>query len=154
MNIALIENGRTVLGVVRAPALDLTYFAATGVGAFMQKGAEEQRITVAAPGAEVRVAVSRDHVGSGERELLARIPEAQVVPMGSSLKFCLVAEGRADLYPRFGPTREWDTAAAQCVVEQAGGHVVDLQGRPLRYGKAGLLNPSLITYGAARPEWL
>jgi 3'(2'), 5'-bisphosphate nucleotidase len=151
VNIALVESGRTVLGVVHAPALALTYFASRGNGAFRRSNGDEVRIAVSAAADPIRVAVSRDHVGAGERELLAKIPGARVVPMGSSLKFCLVADGSADLYPRLGPTREWDTAAAQCVVEEAGGHVVGPDRAPLRYGKPDLLNPSLMTYGLALP---
>ena len=78
-----------------------------------------------------------------------------MIPMGSSLKFCVVAEGGADIYPRLGPTSEWDTAAAQAVVEQAGGKVLELDGKPLSYNaKSEILNPGFIVIGAADTDWL
>ncbi|HEY0156296.1 MAG TPA: 3'(2'),5'-bisphosphate nucleotidase CysQ [Thermoanaerobaculia bacterium] len=151
VNIALIEDGRPVLGVVHAPALGVTYYAAEGQGAFRRDAdGSEVRIGVAPLASPLRMAVSRDHIGSGERELIARLGDVTVAPMGSSLKFCLVAEGRADLYPRYGATKEWDTAAAQCVVECAGGSVLALDsGEPLRYAKRELLNPSFVAVGDA-----
>lgn len=152
VNIALIEMGRSVLGVVHAPALGVTYFAAEGVGAFRQALCEaRQTITVTRhlPGTVWRVVSSRSHAGDSLAVYLEGLEEYKLVPMGSSLKFCLVAEGRADLYPRLGPTSLWDTAAAQCVVEQAGGAVNTLEGRPLDYPDAGqLLNPHFVVVGA------
>ena len=85
--------------------------------------------------------------------MLERIPGAELASMGSSLKFCLVAEGKADFYPRFVPTMEWDTAAAQCIVEVAGGTVLDLDGAPLHYQKVPLKNPSIITVGDQAVDW-
>jgi 3'(2'), 5'-bisphosphate nucleotidase len=86
---------------------------------------------------------------------LERLGDYDMVPMGSSLKFCVVAEGGADVYPRLGPTSEWDTAAAQAVVEQAGGSVVTLDGRPMEYNaKADILNPFFFVIGAADRDWL
>ena len=149
VNIALISGGRPILGVVHAPALDVTYLAAEGVGAFRRDGGgSDTPIAVSPVAFPVRMAVSRDHIASGERELIARLGDVTATPMGSSLKFCLVAEGRADLYPRYGNTKEWDTAAAQCVVECAGGTVISLDsGQPLRYAKPDLLNPSFLAAG-------
>lgn len=152
VNIALIEAGRPVLGVVHAPALGVTYLAAESVGAFRQAlGEDRQPIAVArhAPGAAWRVVGSRSHAGDSLAAYLAGFGEYELVPMGSSLKLCLVAEGKADLYPRLGPTSLWDTAAAQCVVEQAGGSVLTLAGNPLSYADtAQLLNPHFVVTGA------
>lgn len=152
VNIALIEAGRSVLGVVHAPALRVTYLAADGVGAFRETlGRARQPIAVAkhAPGTAWRVVGSRSHAGDSLAVYLAGLGEYKLVPMGSSLKLCLVAEGKADLYPRLGPTSLWDTAAAQCVVEQAGGSVRTLDGKPLSYAETGqLLNPHFVVAGA------
>jgi len=101
------------------------------------------------------VAGSRSHRGSSLDGIIARLGEYALVSMGSSLKFCLLAEGEADFYPRLGPTSEWDTAAAQAVVEAAGGAVVDLQGRPLRYNtRPEILNPHFIARGDPGRDWL
>jgi 3'(2'), 5'-bisphosphate nucleotidase len=156
VNIALIEAGRPVLGVVYVPVLGLTYYACRGQGAFKHKGAEAPRVLRARTRPEARpiVATSRSHPGAFLAAFLARIGAHHTVSMGSSLKFCLVAEGAADLYPRLGPTMEWDTAAAQCVVEEAGGVVVDRDGRALAYNKPDLHNPWFVAGGPAAGEWL
>jgi 3'(2'), 5'-bisphosphate nucleotidase len=150
VNIALMENGAPVLGVVCAPAIGKLYYAAAGAGAWKQDGESVSLIRIAAFGDRpVRVVMSRSH-SSGEENLERLIPGAQnceFLSMGSSLKFCLVAEGSADLYPRSGPTMEWDTAAAQCVVEQAGGSVTDLDGNSMKYNKPVLLNPGFVARG-------
>lgn len=152
VNIALIETGRPVLGVVHAPALGVTYLAAEGFGAFRQvQGEDRWPIAVArhVPGSAWRVVGSRSHAGDSLLAYLAGLGEYELLPMGSSLKFCLVAEGKADLYPRLGPTSLWDTAAAQCVVEQAGGSVRTLEGRPLGYANTGqLINPHFVVAGS------
>lgn len=157
VNVALIHRHVPVLGVVFAPALGVTYFASEGCGAYRQDGeGEPVRIRVLDRAASpLRVVGSRSH-GTPEMDLyLCRLGEHLMVPMGSSLKFCLVAEGKADLYPRIGPTSEWDTAAAQCVVEQAGGAVVDLDGQPLRYNtKPSILNPHFLAYGDKSRPWV
>lgn len=155
VNIALIEKGKPVLGVVHAPAIGLTYSAGAQLGAFRQKAGESATaIRVGkADAARMRVVASKDHAGPMVSALLARLPGAELKSMGSSLKFCLVAEGAADLYLRDVPTMEWDTAAAQCVVEAAGGRLCTLDGQPLRYGKAGLKNPSLMTVGDTTLDW-
>jgi 3'(2'), 5'-bisphosphate nucleotidase len=102
----------------------------------------------------VRVVGSRSHRGDSLAAFLERIGEHELVAMGSSLKFCLVAEGKADVYPRLGPTSEWDTAAAQAVVEAAGGHVVDSKGKPMLYNtKADILNPHFLVYGDDSRDW-
>lgn len=153
VNIALIEAGRAVLGVVHAPALGVTYMAALDVGAFRQvQGEERQAISVVrhVPGTAWRVVGSRSHAGDSLAAFLANLGKYELVPMGSSLKLCLVAEGKADLYPRLGPTSSWDTAAAQCVVEQAGGSVRTMEGQSLGYANtAQLLNPHFVVAGKA-----
>lgn len=190
VNIALIEDGRSVLGVVFAPASGELYWGGHGLGAFCQRGEETIAIATAsvsssatstasstessttsasatssAPSfsiasstttpsetasvsfqsAEVcRVVVSRSHLDAETQAFIDRLAPVRLVQAGSSLKFCRVAEGAADIYPRMGPTCEWDTAAAQAVLEGAGGVVLDLHGAPLRYGKPELLNPFFI----------
>lgn len=146
VNIALIEDGRCVLGVVYAPAIDALYWGGAGLGAFRCTGGQTAAIKVAAsnPGNVFRVVASKSHLNEATRSLIERLGEVSLVQAGSSLKFCRVAEGEADIYPRLAPTCEWDTAAAQAVMEGAGGVVVDLQGAPLRYGKPDVLNPSFI----------
>ena len=155
VNIALIKEGESVLGVVHAPVLDLTYTAQLGVGAYKRaQGAEAERISVAAADPErLSIVASRDHAGPQVQTLLERFPTAQTQSMGSSLKFCLVAEGKADIYLRDVPTMEWDTGAAQCVVEAAGGAVQLLEGKRLTYNKDNLRNPSLVTLGDASLRW-
>lgn len=146
VNIALIAGDRAVLGVVYAPALGNDYAAVAvdypGGGSWRFDGGERAiRVNDHAVDG-VRLALSRSHLGERERALMARLDVAEVIRCGSALKSCLVAEGVADLYPRFGPTAEWDTAASQCVLEAAGGMLVDLSGQPLRYNsKESLLNP-------------
>ena len=155
VNIALVVSGRPVLGVVHAPALGLTYFAARDSGAWRESsGAAASPIaTRRADVGRMTVVASKDHAGPMVAALLAHLPGAGLQSMGSSLKFCLVAEGRADLYLRDLPTMEWDTAAAQCVVETAGGSVCTLDGCPLAYGKPDLRNPGVITTGDSRLDW-
>lgn len=157
VNIALIEDGVPVLGVVHAPVLQRTYFAARGGAAFRRDGggaALPIRVAPADPGRAVRVVGSRSHTSPREQLLHQFLGDVSIVSMGSSLKFCLVAEGAADLYPRFGPTSEWDTAAAQCVLEAAGGLLLDEQFAPLAYnGKSSLLNPNFLACGAQAERW-
>ena len=156
VNIALIEDGRPVLGVVHVPVLDLTYYACRGGGAWRRRDGEApERIRVRDRcGEPVVVAGSRSHRGDSLNRFLERLGEHELISMGSALKLCLVAEGRADVYPRLGPTSEWDTAAAQAVVEEAGGRVTDLDLRPLRYNsKESLLNPHFIVFGDASRDW-
>jgi 3'(2'), 5'-bisphosphate nucleotidase len=154
VNVALVEAGRPVLGVVVAPALGLAYVGSHVNGAWRRQGGSATPIrTRPADGARLAVVVSRDHAGPGVARLLSNMGGAEVKSMGSSLKFCLVAEGKADLYLRDLSTMEWDTAAAQCVVEAAGGLVCDASGRTLGYGKAGLTNPPIVTVGDPQFAW-
>ena len=156
VNIALVRAHKPVLGVVYAPALNLCYFAEEGGGAFKVNGsgvAHAVAVRRQAPGRLV-VAGSRSHATPALELYLSRLGEHELKPVGSSLKFCLVAEGAADLYPRIGPTCEWDTAAAQCVVEAAGGAVTDLRGEPLAYNtKPSLLNPYFLVFGDKSQDW-
>ena len=155
VNIALIDGPSSVLGVVHAPVLELTYSGERGMGAFKQiEGAEAEAIKVAtADPARLSIVASRDHAGPQVKELLERFPVAETRSMGRSLKFCLVAEGKADIYLRDVPTMEWDTGAAQCVVEAAGGAVENLSGERLTYNKEDLRNPSLVTFGDTSFDW-
>ncbi len=155
VNIALIETGRPVLGVVHVPVRGETYFACRGRGALLQKlGRQPEPIhTRRFAGRRPIVVASRSHAGKETTAFLQSLGEHDVVSMGSSLKFCLVAAGRADVYPRLGPTMEWDTAAAQCVVEEAGGRVVDVRNRSLTYNKADLHNPWFIVSGTGDYDW-
>ncbi len=157
VNIALIHQHRPVLGVVYAPVPKLCYFSTADSGAYKAVGQEQPaqifaRARVSHP---PMVVGSRSHLTEEVKSYLLRLGEYEMRPVGSSLKFCLVAEGEADLYPRLGPTSEWDTAAAQCVVESAGGRVVDLRGEPLRYNtQPSLLNPYFIVFGDGSRDWL
>lgn len=146
VNIALIEDSRCVLGVVYAPAVDALYWGGLGLGAFRCIGGQNTAIKVATsnPGKLSRVVASKSHMNEATQSLIEHLGEVSLVQAGSSLKFCRVAEGEADIYPRLAPTCEWDTAAAQAVLEGAGGVVVDLQGVALLYGKSDVLNPSFI----------
>jgi 3'(2'), 5'-bisphosphate nucleotidase len=155
VNIALIEDHLPVLGVVHVPVTGVTYFGAAGLGAFKQGDAAPEAIRVRRPAADPVVVVgSRSHANPDLQDRLALLGAHELVSMGSSLKFCLVAEGAADFYPRLGPTSEWDTAAAQAVVEAAGGRVVKLDGQDLRYNtKADILNPAFLVYGDTGRDW-
>ncbi len=164
VNVALIENGEPVLGVVHVPVLDITYAGAKNHGAFKRNAEGEQEIRVRAlqprldAGEPVELVASRSHGAGAVDKLVERIESSlgTVVckNMGSSLKLCLVAEGAADLYPRLAPTCEWDTAAAQAVVEAAGGTVVDEGFRLLRYNtKDSLLNPFFYVIGDPAFGW-
>lgn len=157
--LALVEDGVPLLGVVHAPVLGVSWSALRGQGAWRREtGAGDEvmlapyrSLTVAAPDgadpakpkAALRVAASRSHRDARTDALLARLPDALPVAMGSAIKFGLLAEGRLDLYPRFAPTSEWDTAAGQCLVEAVGGVVLDLDGEPLRYNR----RPQLVNAG-------
>lgn len=157
VNIALIERHEPILGVVHVPVTGRTYCGARGLGATRRDGdAPAQPIQTRRPPAERPVVVgSRSHANPALAQCLAGIGEHDLVSMGSSLKFCLVAEGAADLYPRLGPTSEWDTAAAQAVVEAAGGAVVGLDGQPLPYNrKAEYLNPWFFVLGDPAAGWM
>ena len=145
VNIALIEEGKPILGVVTAPALKEAFWGAEGQGAFKRdRTGKVHRISVATPHEVRRIVASKNHLNEDTKKFIAEIGPHQLVQAGSSLKFCRIAEGRADIYPRLGPTCEWDTAAAHAVLSAAGGIVHTLDGKPLRYGKEDVLNPFFI----------
>jgi 3'(2'), 5'-bisphosphate nucleotidase len=151
VNIALIVEHEPVLGVVAAPASGLLYWGAAGHGAFSQhRGAAPAAIRVSAPQNPLRVVGSRSHASPDTAAYLERLQPHVMTGIGSSLKFCWVAEGKADLYPRFGPTSEWDTAAGQAVLEAAGGHVTLLNGHRLRYNcRESVLNGDFLAFNDA-----
>ena len=149
VNIALIEAGRPVLGVVHAPAQGETYVA-DGLGqAVRVVGAREPQVIRArpVPAAGPAVIASRSHRDAETDAFIAGLGPSRTASAGSALKFALLARGEADLYPRFGRTMEWDTAAGQAVLAAAGGHVRDLDGSELGYGKAGFVNPPFVASG-------
>lgn len=157
VNIALIDNHRPVLGVVHVPVTNKTYTGCAGIGAAVRVNNEApQTIQVSQHSTRpVRVVGSRSHRGSSLDAFFEAIGDVEMLPMGSSLKFCVVAEGNADIYPRLGPTSEWDTAAAQAVVEQAGGAVLRLDGTPLAYNtKSDILNPHFLVQGPQDRNWV
>jgi 3'(2'), 5'-bisphosphate nucleotidase len=145
INIALIKGAKPVLGVVHVPVLKETYWALEGQGAYKLEGASTRKLQANLKAVSpLKIVASRSHAGPETEAFLNNLSSdysTEVVSKGSSLKLCMVAEGAADLYPRLGPTMEWDTAAAQAVVEQAGAVVTTLEGEPLRYNKENLLNP-------------
>jgi 3'(2'), 5'-bisphosphate nucleotidase len=157
VNVALIDAHVPVLGVVHVPVTGTTYTGQAGVGAFKQvNGEQTQALHVRKPAAPpLRIVGSRSHRGDSLDKFLPKLEPYEMVAVGSSLKFCLVAGGSADFYPRLGPTSEWDTAAAQAVVEAAGGVVITTDGKRLSYNtKAELLNPHFLVFGDPSRDWL
>ena len=157
INIALIHQRKPVLGVIGAPALGLLYHAHRGGGAWRARGEEKPVIVHTRPfpvdGSAI-VAVSFSHGRPEVQQILGRLGPYQEKRVGSSLKSCQVAEGSLDLYPRYGSTHEWDTAAAQCIVEEAGGKILDWQLRPLRYNvRPNLINPHFLVVGDLGHDW-
>lgn len=155
VNVALIERGRVLFGVVGIPATGVCYFGGAGLGAWRiaADGGELAIRVRTAPAANFTVLASRRHSSPAQERLLeglaARFGDLQLANAGSSLKFCLLAEGAADCYPRLAPTSQWDTAAAQGVLEGAGGQILDLQGQPLDYSaRESYLNPSFLALPA------
>lgn len=154
VNIALIENGTPVLGAVHLPVSGDT-FVATNAGAFAQYGGEGKAIQITCrrpPKDGLTAIASKSHATPETDTYLAGLPIKERVSAGSSLKFCCVAEGKADVYPRFGPTMEWDTAAGHAILKYAGGEVITEDGRPLTYGKADFRNPFFIARGPGVPD--
>lgn len=147
VNVALVAEGAPLFGMVYAPALDLLYWGSVDTGAFRQGATGRvERIAVAGSprGRTIRVVASKSHLNAETTRFIAKLGAHELVQAGSSLKFCRVAEGAADVYPRLGPTSEWDTAAAQAIVEAAGGQVATLDGARLAYSKADILNPFFV----------
>ena len=157
VNIALIQDHNPVLGIVHVPVTDISYFGARDFGAWRRHGSEAAAaIDVRQPATEPVIIVgSRSHANPDLAGQLNKLGPHELISMGSSLKFCRVAEGLADFYPRLGPTSEWDTAAAQAVVEAAGGQVVKIDGSPLTYNtRETYLNPFFFVFGDPAREWL
>lgn len=165
VNIGLILDGRPAAGVVYAPALGKLWWGVVGTGAFAAEVIDGRDVVAArpivvrpVPETGLSVMASRSHCGAVTEDFLARLPVAERISAGSSLKFCRIAEGLCDLYPRHGPTMEWDTAAGDAVLTAAGGAVSDTAGMPLHYGKRGraglkdFLNPDFIAMGALDPK--
>ena len=161
VNVALIEHGVPTVGVVHLPALDETFWTAgdgaawraRGAGSAAGKAGGVERIACRRPGRDGLVAIaSRSHRDPETDAWLRRFEVAEVVSAGSSLKFCRIAEGAADLYPRFGRTMEWDVAAGHAVVNAAGGSVETVDGRRLVYGKPGFDNPHFVVRGLPRED--
>lgn len=156
VNIALIENQQAVVGVIYAPVYQCCYFAVKDRGAYrINDGGVSQQIQIKPwAGEKIRIACSRVHRSSWLERLTQVFKSYELVPLGSSLKSCYVADGQADIYLRMGPTCEWDTAAAQIILEQAGGALVDLDMQPLRYNsKESLLNPHFMSVGDTDHDW-
>ena len=143
VNIALIEDGKPLWGLVYAPVLDRLWYGGKGMGAWRVADGKREAIQTLPhqEGSPWRVVGSRNHLSRETLDYLAPFGDIELVSMGSSLKFCIIAEGGAELYPRLAPTCEWDTAAAQAVLEGAGGSVTRLDGSPLAYNKPDILNP-------------
>jgi len=160
VNIALVHQGRPVFGVVYAPVLNSCFSGGSGYGAWRVDGDDRNRSEIAVAGKSdgvMTVVASRSHRGEAVEAFIANVTERfgapEVRSMGSSLKICLVATGEADIYPRLGPTCEWDTAAAHSVVLGAGGNVTNVCGEPLVYNKADILNPWFLVFGSEDCDW-
>ena len=155
VNIALIEDGRATFGIIYAPAIRVAWWGDDLQGAFIQQDGMTKKITVdKVSRSSLRVAASRSHLDEITAAALARMGEVEPLSMGSSLKFCRIAEGALDVYPRFAPTSEWDTAAGQAILEAAGGVVLNLDGSPFRYNtKDSLLNPHFIALANRDLPW-
>ena len=155
VNIALIDQNVAIFGVVLAPVGGALWHGVLGQHAYRRDGQTDVQLRTRAPAtAPLRVAASRSHRDARTEALLARIGDAETVGLGSSLKFCRIADGTLDVYPRFGPTSEWDTAAAQCVLEAAGGAVLAPDGRAFRYNRRDtLLNGDFIALGDPQLPW-
>ncbi len=152
-NIALVEDGVPILGVVVAPGSSAAYWGGRGLGAYKQEGGREAtKIRCSSAGGRIRAAVSRSHSSRSTEDYLARLGAAETIRSGSSIKICLVAEGAADVYPRLGPTSLWDTAAGVAVAREAGCGVTDLRGGQLGFDPAsdGILQQGFIV----APPWL
>lgn len=160
VNIALIEDGRPVLGAVYVPVTDELFYSAKGAGAYevLPGTSEPKRIFAASftlQDVNLRIVASRSHLNQETQDFMARFDRPEVIQRGSSLKIMELARGNAHVYPRLGPTMEWDTGAAHAILLEAGGKLVDdTTGKDLRYNKESLLNPHFIAYGEVREELL
>jgi 3'(2'), 5'-bisphosphate nucleotidase len=148
VNIGLVEQGVPILGVVFAPATGRLHAGVVGEGAWLDDGAERRAIRTRAASGELTAVASKSHFTQATADYLAEAAGlCTYVSVGSSLKFCIVAEGQADIYPRLSPTSEWDTAAGHAVLLAAGGRVDGPDGHPLRYGKRAFLNRAFVATG-------
>ena len=156
VNIALIHEHKSVLGVINIPIQKISYFGCQNHGAFKQFDHDEA-VAIQCRQADpdrLLIAGSRSHRSDRLKEFLSKLGNPHVIPMGSSIKSCLVAEGSVDLYPRLGLTSEWDTAAAHCIVEEAGGQITQTNMQPLLYNtKDSLLNPEFFVFGKTDINW-
>jgi 3'(2'), 5'-bisphosphate nucleotidase len=154
VNIALVEDGEPVLGILHAPALGEMAWAVRGEGACLDAGDGARRLHGRRSPDVPVVAVSRSHVNPSTQVLLDAIGEHGTLSAGSALKFIRIAQGQVDLYPRLGPTSEWDTAAGHCLLDETGGAIYDVEGRPLRYNqRESLLNPHFLAVGDVTANW-
>lgn len=155
VNIALVEDGEPVLGVVVAPALGRSYLGLVGLGAWRHDEAGRRPVAASGTtGEKIRVVASRSHRGTELDAFLATLPPYEITSIGSSLKLCLLAEGEADFYPRLSPTMEWDIAAAHAVLRAAGGEVSLFEtGAPMRYDREETLNPYFVATCQRAVPW-
>ena len=154
INVAMIEGNLPVLGIIYIPVQDRLFLADVREGCWEASNGDRRqlRVTDSVPTGPVRIVRSRSHPSPGLEELLSLMPDHAIINRGSALKFCAVAAGEADFYPRFGPTWEWDTAAGQAIVTAAGGIMLDLSGQPFVYNKENLLNGPFLVSSSL--EWL
>lgn len=155
VNIALVNQQGPILGAIYLPIADQLYYATSGNPAFRQDQLNSPlEITVSKQSNSIpRICGSRYHAGTSMQTFLQAVGEHELIARGSSIKSCLIADGSADIYPRFGPTWEWDTAAAQCIVEQAGGFLTTLDMQSMAYNKESLLNPSFVAFAGKHQHW-
>jgi 3'(2'), 5'-bisphosphate nucleotidase len=144
INLALIENGRPVLGFIHVPVMGCTYWAAHGLGAYVFQDGDSCRISANRKETDWIAVGSGSHGADEERVYLSQFPIAETIKVGSALKFCMIASGQADVYFRSGPTMEWDTAAGHILVEEAGARLEYLSENLQHYNKQHLVNPSFI----------
>jgi len=156
VNIALISGHEAILGVIYLPVTRVCYYASKGNGAYKKTNSETIKISVKQTQRDAMIiAGSRSYRDSSLDSFLEKIGKYEIISMGSSIKSCLVAEGKVDIYPRLGPTSEWDTAAAQCIVEESGGSITDTSLQPLQYNtKDVLLNPHFLVFADDSINWL
>jgi 3'(2'), 5'-bisphosphate nucleotidase len=153
VNIALMYQDSPVMGFVFVPCFDDFYYAIKGSGAFLCKNDTKKRLTASSFSMQdegLRVVASRSHLDSGTRELIEKLKNPQIISKGSALKFLILASGEAEYYPRMSPTMEWDTAAAQIILEEAGGKMMQMSGDKIIYNKENLVNPSFIAYASLK----
>ena len=158
INIALIEQYKPSLGVIFVPSKNICYFARKGLGAYKQIGQTQPKVLLSRTWKEeqpITAVISRRHGKAELKKFLAQFPNLNLLYCGSALKFCWVAEGLADIYPRFSPTFEWDTAAGQCILDEAGGLVIDNTGQELQYNMSSSLQiANFLAIADKRHQWL